>query len=198
VEFYTYLWLRYDGTPYYVGKGKGNRAYDNHSHRVNSPITTDQILLQEFPSEDAAFAAEKFFISYYGRLDIGTGCLRNRTDGGEGLSNPSPEARQKMSKAASLRTLPPAHKEKLRLLHLGTHISEETREKMRGPRKPYKKRRLYILGTRHPHSPEIRQRMSESAKKRLFREGTSRLAAIARKGAAARWHKGITQCPTFA
>lgn len=191
--FYTYLWLRYDGTPYYVGKGKGIRAYISHSHQVNAPVGEGRILVQEFPSEEAAFAAEKFLITYYGRLDIGTGCLRNRTDGGEGLSNPSQATRQKMSNAASLRTMSAAHKERLRILRLGTHLSEETREKMRGPRKPYKKRRPYTPGTRHAHSPEIRKRMSEAANIRLLREGTSRLAAIAALGAAARWHKGIIQ-----
>jgi hypothetical protein len=192
VEFYTYLWLRYDGTPYCVGKGKGNRAYDNHSHRVNAPVGEGRILVQEFPSEEAAFVAEKFLISYYGRLDIGTGCLRNRTDGGEGLSNPSPEARQKMSRAASLRTIPPAHKEKLRVLHLGTHISEETREKMRGPRKSYKKRRPYVPGSRRSLSLETRQRMSCAAKRRQQTEEGKRHVFIASKlGAAARWQKGI-------
>jgi hypothetical protein len=79
MTFYTYLWLREDGTPYYVGKGKGNRAI-----RKGSPTDLDRVLIQEFPCEADAFSAEKFLIAYYGRKDNGTGILRNLTDGGEG------------------------------------------------------------------------------------------------------------------
>ena len=186
-QFYVYLWLRQDGTPYYVGKGQGDRAYrSSKSHRP--PTDKSLILLQEFPNEADALAAEVFLIAYYGRYDIGMGRLRNRTDGGEGISNPSPETRQKLSAAASLRTMPVTLKERLRLIHLGMKHSPVTRDKMRGPRKPYKKRRPYILGTRHPHSPEIKQRMSESAKRRVLRDGVSQLVEMGKKGAAVRWH----------
>jgi hypothetical protein len=81
--FYTYLWLREDGTPYYVGKGKGNRAYKSHTHH-RPPKDSSRILIQEFPSEADAFAAEIFLIAYYGRRDTGAGLLKNRSDGGEG------------------------------------------------------------------------------------------------------------------
>ncbi len=89
--FYTYLWLRYDGTPYYVGKGKDVRAF----RRGCPPL--DRVIIQEHPSEEDAFVVEKFLISYYGRIDLNTGCLRNRTDGGEGYTGKSPEARQRLS-----------------------------------------------------------------------------------------------------
>ena len=79
-NFYTYMWLREEGTPYYVGKGKDNRAI-----RKGCP-PLDQILIQPHPSEQDAFAAEMFLIAYYGRKDTGTGILRNRTDGGDGTS----------------------------------------------------------------------------------------------------------------
>jgi hypothetical protein len=86
--FYTYLWLREDGTPYYAGKGSLKRAFSKQ-HRFPPPREKDCVLLQAFPNEDTAFAAEKFLISFYGRKDLGAGCLRNFTDGGEGASGRS-------------------------------------------------------------------------------------------------------------
>ena len=77
------MWLRDDGTPYYVGKGSGTRAFVNKGHRVRRPTENERIILQEWPCETDAFEAEKFLIAVYGRMDNGTGILANLTDGGE-------------------------------------------------------------------------------------------------------------------
>jgi hypothetical protein len=74
--FYTYLWLRQDGTPYYVGKGKGNRAYRKAGHTVPCPKDRTHILMQYWESEDEAFAVEKWWIALFGRKDNSTGILR--------------------------------------------------------------------------------------------------------------------------
>jgi hypothetical protein len=81
--FYTYMWLREDGTPYYVGKGHGKRAFERANHRFCPPTDPVNILIQEWPDEMSAFEGEKLLIAIYGRKDIGTGCLRNLTEGGE-------------------------------------------------------------------------------------------------------------------
>ena len=100
--YYTYGYLRQKdskiskaGTLYYVGKGKGSRAF---SHHRNTPVPKDRnriIFLKENLTEKEAFDHEIEMIKFYGRVDIGTGILRNLTDGGEGPSNPSPETRKK-------------------------------------------------------------------------------------------------------
>jgi len=82
LKFYTYLWLRVDGTPYSVGKGSGCRAFTSHAHAVNCPDVS-RIKLQYWPDEATALAYEMYYIDFYGRKDLGTGCLRNHTDGGE-------------------------------------------------------------------------------------------------------------------
>lgn len=81
--FYTYLWLRENGTPYYVGKGSGNRAYTSNGHGVHRPVSIERIVLYPAASEDEAFENEVALIWYYGRKDLGLGCLRNLTGGGE-------------------------------------------------------------------------------------------------------------------
>ena len=114
-EFYVYAYLRADKTPYYVGKGKGSRAYSKN-RAIKRPKDKNRIVfLRKGLTEDKAFEWERFYIKHYGRIDRGTGILRNLTDGGEGMSNPSEGTREKLSdnakvhgeefgKAAKLRT----------------------------------------------------------------------------------------------
>ena len=84
-KFYVYVFLREDRqTPYYVGKGSGNRCYSQRERIVPSPSKDRIIILKENLTEEEAFELEITMIKFWGRLDNGTGVLRNRTRGGEG------------------------------------------------------------------------------------------------------------------
>src|ERR1700676_1594336 len=150
--YYTYLWLREDGTPYYVGKGKGRRSFDNTSQNVRRPICTARVLVRYWESEEKALEIEKWYISLYGRKDNGTGILRNLTDGGEnppvgwGNTNTkgmkhSEETKKKIGKAS-----------KGNKYALGNVLSKETRRKMSEWRKG------------KPRSEETRKKISDSIK----------------------------------
>ena len=103
-RFYTYAYLRKDGTPYYIGKGKNNRAYHNHKH-IKVPPKNRIIFLKQNLTEEEAFKHEIYMISIFGRKDLGEGILHNKTDGGQGVSGAirSDEWKRNMSKADKIR-----------------------------------------------------------------------------------------------
>ena len=86
VGYYVYAYLRDDKTPYYIGKGTNKRAWDPN-HSVNLPHKDSDILILESNLTNVgAFALERRYIKWYGRKDLGTGVLLNKTEGGEGPS----------------------------------------------------------------------------------------------------------------
>jgi len=161
-KFYVYAYIRSKdsviakaGTPYYIGKGSGSRAFAKHN---NSPVPSSKehiVMIYDGISEDEAHRLEKDKILEYGRKDLGTGILHNKTDGGEGISNPSTETRAKMAFAKR-------------------NESSETREKRsvaakNRPRRPITeetKRKISEAKKGSKHSIDTKEKMSKKAKGR--------------------------------
>jgi hypothetical protein len=156
-RFYTYAYLREDRTPYYIGKGKGRRLYDKGKGEVGKPKDKSRIIyLKQNLTEEEAFRHEIYMIAVFGRIDLGTGILRNLTGGGDGSSgyihneealkkisdamkdksahnkgkSPSEETKRKLSEAHKGKTLSEEHKRKLSVMGKGKTFSEQTRRKL--------------------------------------------------------------------
>lgn len=152
--FYVYAYLRINGTPYYIGKGCRYRAYEKHRGNLLPKDANRIVFLETELSDIGSLALERRYIKWYGRKDLGTGILRNMTDGGDGASGSkrtdeqkkqqsvrmkgrpgisgrkmTEENRAKLSISNKNRVVSDETKAKMRLAGLGRTISEETRNK---------------------------------------------------------------------
>lgn len=103
--FLIYAYCRKDGTFYYIGKGTKRRAYRSKNQAyVNPPSDKSRILiLHQNLDEQTAFLYEEKLILFYGRKDLGTGILQNRTNGGEGVSGWVPSDEWRKNKSDSMK-----------------------------------------------------------------------------------------------
>ena len=150
-RFYTYAYLQEDKTPYYISKGQGNRVYKKYKGTKPPKDKSRIIFLKQNLTEEEAFKHEKYMINLFGRKDIGTGILNNKTDGGEGSSGAirSAEFKLNLSKINKNKTLSKEHKEKIgnaqkgdKNHNYGKSASQETKIKMSKAR----------LGENHPRA----------------------------------------------
>jgi hypothetical protein len=185
-DYYVYLFLRSQDSahgpkysPYYVGKGSKNRAYCRYGRQCPAPKDRNFVVfVQEGLTEEDAFNLEKYCVALYGRIDNGTGILRNMTDGGDGISGykhlpetikkfrnaaknrPSSwtgkkhslQAKIKMSQSAKGRKLTEETRRKISDKHRGRKMSEEARQK------------LIEFRMGQKHSDETRQKISQNRK----------------------------------
>lgn len=151
--FYVYAYLREDGTPYYIGKGKNNRAWDKSSHTIRPPDDNKLIVIMESRlTEFGALSLERFYIRWYGRKDLGTGILRNMTDGGDG-SRPGPQVLEKIKRARQNQVFTLETREKL---------SQTTKDRWKN--EEYRQRMTDIL-TSVNRSPEKRKKSAHKTKR---------------------------------
>ena len=184
MHYYTYAYLREDKTPYYIGKGKGDRAYKKSKNDIKPPKDKSRILLlKQNLTEAEAFKHEIYMIDVFGRKDLGTGILHNMTNGGEGTSGAirSDETRRKMSEALKGKPRSKEIRRKISESHKGKTHSEESRRNMSESQKG------------KTFSEETKRKLSESQKGKNHSEETRRKMSEARKGKKW-WNDGCGNC----
>jgi alkylated DNA nucleotide flippase Atl1 len=133
---YTYSHNKPDGTPFYIGKGQGRRAFkkreNTHWQRIVAKYGYEVQILAYWNTHEEALDHEVLLISCF--KDMGYE-LANKTNGGEGCENPSIDTRKKMSLAKIGKTSPRkgvklTTKQKLKISESGKGKSKKALRKL--------------------------------------------------------------------
>ena len=160
-DFYVYIHKRQsDGIVFYVGKGRGKRAYYFHERNDHWKKTLKKHgcnveIVERRLSECEAFKLEKILIAKFQSEK-----LCNKTNGGEGISGYKFNEDQKKRLSES---------------HKGHVVTEEVRIKMseakKGRKNPPHVRKLHsermkgnTLGSRRKITPELREKLRDANK----------------------------------
>ena len=131
--YYVYAYLRAsDNTPYYIGKGK-NRRYLARHPGISVPKDFSKIVfLEKNLTNIGACSLERRYIRWYGRKDLRTGILHNKTDGGDGQpgSIKSVDWRENHSKKLTGKKLSKSHIDKIKKYDKSYMRTDAYRKKM--------------------------------------------------------------------
>lgn len=164
MSYYVYSYLRADGTPYYIGKGSGNRAWSKGKGEVGKPKDPNRIIIVEKNlTLTGSLAIERRLIAWYGRIDLGSGILRNQTDGGDGGRGAvagnklSEKTKQKISAAHTGKKKKPMSEDSKRKLSIsmkGKNLGKTRSAEVRVQQS------LRLIGKkRSPHSAETKEKL---------------------------------------
>jgi len=176
-NFYVYVLFRpWDGSPFYIGKGK-DRRWAKHAQRKTGHIASvfkkaarlglevPIVKIRDDLSEAEAFEIEVALIRAIGRKDLGLGPLANQTDGGEGASNPPAQVIEK--RISKIRGIPrPTEvREAISAKLRGHAVSSETKSKIGAKSREMWDRdrgRLIRVNKDRNYSPTAETRMAVS------------------------------------
>jgi hypothetical protein len=191
IYFVYGLFRKYARKPFYIGKGHGDRPFV-HVRDVKlgkfTPSYKNHIIRKELElygklrgryfatelTEKEAFSLEKKLIAEYGRHDLGTGCLANLTEGGEGSSGYiyTEKDKQKLRNGHRRYWSNPEAREKASAYIKKRYEDPKEREKVNAPRNALftpgseASRRRGEAISRAKSTPEFKAKLSEMLKKR--------------------------------